>query len=119
MGFPKRSHSTFVSVPKKPYNFTGGDLENLGAPAGEKKKDLQKKVKQRFQSHQGTLIQRWKKNTYHTPKHNATMEMLKLMKSIYLTSAAQSSHLTNKPEVDGALILPRPLSSSVLRFTAI
>ena len=42
MGFPNRSHSTFVSVPKKPYNFTGGNLGNLGAPGGEKDK---KKVK--------------------------------------------------------------------------
>ena len=40
MGFPKRSHSTFVFVPKKPYNFTGGDLGNLGAPAeGKEKKE--------------------------------------------------------------------------------
>jgi len=38
VGFPKRSHSTFVSVPKKPYNFTGGDLGNLGAPGKEKKR---------------------------------------------------------------------------------
>ena len=38
MGFPNRSHSTFVSVPKKPYNFTEGNLGNLGAPAGEKDK---------------------------------------------------------------------------------
>ena len=46
------------------------------------------------------------------------MEMLKL-KSPYLTPVAQHSHLTNKPEADGALILPCPLSSSVLRFTGI
>ena len=46
------------------------------------------------------------------------MEMLKL-KSAYFTSVAQHSHLTNKPEADGALILPRPVSSSVLRFTGI
>ena len=46
------------------------------------------------------------------------MEMLKL-KSPYFTSVAQHSHLTNKPEADGARILPRPLSSSVLHFTGI
>ena len=39
-------------------------------------------------------------------------------------SVAQNSHLTNKPEANGVLILPRPpppppLSASVLRFTGI
>ena len=46
------------------------------------------------------------------------MEMLKL-KSPYFTPVAQHSPLTNNPEADGALILPCPLSSSVLRFTGI
>ena len=46
------------------------------------------------------------------------MEMLKL-RSPYFTSVTQHSHVTNKPEADGALILPRPLSSSVLLFTGI
>ena len=46
------------------------------------------------------------------------MEMLKL-RSPYFTSVTQHSHVTNKPEADGELILPRPLSSSVLRFTGI
>ena len=35
------------------------------------------------------------------------MEMLKL-RSPYFTSVTQHSHVTNKPEADGALILPRP-----------
>ena len=43
------------------------------------------------------------------------MEMFELKSP----SVAQHSHLTNKPEADGALILLRPLSSSVLRFTGI
>ena len=37
-------------------------------------------------------------------------------------SVAQNSHLTNKPEANGVLILPLPpppLSASVLRFTGI
>ena len=40
-------------------------------------------------------------------------------------SVAQNSHLTNKPEASGVLILPLPppptppLSASVLRFTGI
>ena len=46
------------------------------------------------------------------------MEMLKL-KSPYFTPVAQHSPLTNNPEADGALILPCPLSSSVLRFTVL
>ena len=40
------------------------------------------------------------------------------VKSPYFTSVTGNSHLTNKPEADGALILqPPPFSPSVLRFT--
>ena len=41
----------------------------------------------------------------------------KKVKSPYLTSVAQNSHLTNKLQADRALILPFPLSASVPRFT--
>ena len=39
--------------------------------------------------------------------------------SPYFMSVAQKSHLTNKPEANGGLILPPSLSLSVLLFTGI
>lgn len=38
------------------------------------------------------------------------------IKSPYLTSVARNSHLTNKPETDGALIYPLPLLSICVPF---
>lgn len=45
------------------------------------------------------------------------LKKVKVKSPAYFTYVDRNSQLTNKPEVDGALILPSPLSPSVVRFT--
>ena len=52
-----------------------------------------------------------------SPVYPEFCSRVKKVKSPYITSVSQNSHLTNKLEADRALILPSPLSPTVPRFT--